>query len=99
MDECILEKTTKIELIDDEYDNRESEFLTAYDVETGEKVELSTTTPPNEYVLIIRESEYKIAKNKATSLSFHNNEIEFDEDKKRSEERRVGKECRGRRGR
>jgi len=82
MDEWSLEKTTKIVLIDDEYDDRESEFLTAYDVETGEKVELSTTTPPNEYVLIIRESEYKIAKNKATSLSFHNNEIEFDEDKK-----------------
>lgn len=81
MDEWSLDKTTKIVVINDQYDDRKTKFLTAYDVETGKKVKLSTATPPDEYVVIIRESDYKIAKNKATGLSYHNNKLEFDEKK------------------
>lgn len=77
-----LDKVTKVVVLDSRYDDKKTENVDAYDVSTGNKILLSTSEPPNEFVIVVKESESKFAIDKLSKKSYHGNDIKVDENKK-----------------
>ncbi|MBK8506162.1 MAG: hypothetical protein IPL46_30565 [Saprospiraceae bacterium] len=77
-----FDKVEKIVVVDSKTKGREDvEFYDVYDVATGKKEKLSAAVPPGSWVMILKESDHKIAIDRNSGKSLHGNRIEVDPDK------------------